>query len=179
LNHKWGTGTTAGGLAVILVLIGALGIAGDGRLFLMTNATAMSEAPMFKNAEGYSMKQKLMIGFWRCILNVPSFLWKKQIFKAKKKFETELAFMSEEHRLVHHFVVKELTYVSKPLSPNFVANKLRLAVDRVNIILDDLEQHMTFIFRNSLKEVVWAYPVTVEKTPHHLTFHTEEQLYAA
>jgi len=128
---------------------------------------------------GYSMKQKLMIGFWRCMLNVPSFLWKKQIFKAKKKFETELAFMSEEHRLVHHFVVKELPYVSKPLSPDFVANKLGLAIDRVNIILDDLEQHMTFIFRNSLKEVVWAYPVTVEKTPHHLTFDTGEQLYAA
>jgi len=113
------------------------------------------------------------------MVNVPSFLWKKQIFQAKKKFETELAFMSEEHRLVHHFVVKELPYVGKPLPPDFVANKLGLAIDRVNIILDDMEQHMTFIFRNSRKEVVWAYPVTVEITPHHLTFDSGEELYAA
>jgi len=38
---------------------------------------------------------------------------------------------------------------------------------------------MTFLFRNKEGEVVWAYPVTVDKTPHHLTFSTGEQLYAA
>ncbi|OGO41196.1 MAG: hypothetical protein A2Z04_05735 [Chloroflexi bacterium RBG_16_57_9] len=27
--------------------------------------------------------------------------------------------------------------------------------------------------------VVWAYPVTVARTPHHLTFSTGEQVYAA
>jgi len=125
------------------------------------------------------MKNKLMIGFWKCMLNVPSFLWEKQIFKAKKKFKTEFSFMSEEHRLVHHFVVRELPYAGKPLSADFVANKLALAVGRVNAILDDLEKHMTFLFRNGQGDVVWTYPVTVEKTPHHVTFNTGEQLYAA
>jgi hypothetical protein len=125
------------------------------------------------------MKNKLMIGFWRCMLTVPSSLWKKRILQAKKKFETELGFMSAEHRLVHHFVVRQLPYVGKPLAPAFVADKLGLAIDRVNVILDDLEKHMTFLFRNRQGEVVWAYPVTVEATPHHLTFHTGEQLYAA
>jgi hypothetical protein len=125
------------------------------------------------------MKNKLMIGFWRCMLNVPSFLWKKQIFKETKRFQNESSFMTEEHRIVHHFVVRELPYAGKPLLPEFVADKLNLSVDRVKIILNDLEQHMTFLFRNTQGEVVWAYPVTVEKTPHHLTFNTGEQLYAA
>ena len=62
---------------------------------------------------------------------------------------------------------------------NIVANKLNLSISRVKAILDDLEKRMTFLFRNKKGEVVWAYPVTVDQTPHHLTFSTGEQLYAA
>lgn len=125
------------------------------------------------------MKDKLMLGLWRYILKVPPFLWEKQISKAKKKFEAENSFMSEEHSLVHHFVVRELPYAGKPLSPEYIANKLNLSISRVKVIVDDLEKRMTFLFRNKKGEVVWAYPVTVDKTPHHLTFSTGEQLYAA
>ena len=125
------------------------------------------------------MKNKIMIGFWRFLINVSPFLWQKQIFKAKKKFKNQLGFMTEEHKLVHHFVVRELPFAGKPLSPQVVANKLDLPIDRVNTILDDLQKHMTFLFRNSQGAVVWAYPVTVDKTPHHVTFNTGEQLYAA
>ena len=46
-------------------------------------------------------------------------------------------------------------------------------------IFTDLEEHMTFICRNSEGMAVWGYPVTVEKTPHHLTFSTGERIYAA
>ena len=125
------------------------------------------------------MKDKLMLGLWRYMLKVPPFLWEKQIFKAKKKFEAENSFMSEEHRLVHHFVVKELPSLGKPISLEFIANRLNLSISRVKAILDDLEKRMTFLFRNKEGEVVWAYPVTVDKTPHHLTVSTGEQLYAA
>jgi hypothetical protein len=125
------------------------------------------------------MKDKLMLGLWRYMLKVPPFLWEKQMSKAKKKFEAENSHMSEEHSLVHHFVVRELPYAGKPLSPELVANRLNLSISRVKVILDDLEKRMTFLFRNRKGEVVWAYPVTVDKTPHHLTFITGEQLYAA
>jgi hypothetical protein len=125
------------------------------------------------------MKNKIMIGFWRCTIGVPTFLLKRRMRKAQKKFETELSFMTEEHRLVHHFVVRELPYVGKPLSLEFAATRLGLPIERVNAILDDLEKHMTFLFRNNQGEVVWAYPVTVDKTRHHVTFNTGEQLYAA
>jgi len=126
-----------------------------------------------------TVKNKLMIGRWRYMLNIPLFLVKHRVVKAKNRFETECGFMSEEHRLVHHLVVKELPYAGKPLSPEFVAGMSGLGMDRVKVILDDLERHMTFLFRNSQGEVVWAYPVTVEKTPHQVTFSTGEQLYAA
>ena len=60
-----------------------------------------------------------------------------------------------------------------------IADKLNLPVDRVNIILEDLEKHLTFLFRNEQGAVAWAYPVTTDTTPHHVTFSTGEQLHAA
>jgi hypothetical protein len=128
---------------------------------------------------GVKMSKKLKLGFWRYMINVPPFLWEKQISKAKRKFETEYSFLSKEHRSVHHFVVRELPYVGEPLSPELVANKLDIPVDRVRTILGDLEERMIFLFRNNNGDVVWAYPVTVDKTPHHVSFNTGEELYAA
>ena len=125
------------------------------------------------------MKNKLMMGLWRYMLAVPPFLWEKQIAKGKKKYADHLAFMSADHRIVHHFAVRELPIAGKPLSPEFISNALNITVRRAIAILDDLESHMAFIFRNAQGEIEWAYPVTVEKTPHHVTFHTGEQLYAA
>jgi hypothetical protein len=125
------------------------------------------------------MSNKLMSGFWRYMLMVPPFLWEKQIAKARRKIRAELGFMSAEHRLVHHSVVRELPRAGKPLSPELVADRVDLPLDRVVSILDDLENHMTFLFRNGEGAVIWAYPVTVEATPHEVTFSTGEQLYAA
>lgn len=125
------------------------------------------------------MKNKLMIGVWSHMLSVPPFLWEKQVEKQRKKIGDELDFMSPDHRRVHHCAVRELPRVGKPMPPDFIAGELDLPPDRVKGILDDLEKHMTFLFRNPEGEVTWAYPVTVDQTPHHLTFSTGEQLYAA
>ena len=125
------------------------------------------------------MKNRLMSGIWRYMLSVPPFLWEKQVEKSRKKIEAALDFMSPDHRKAHHFVVGELPRVGKPMSPDFIASEMGLPPDRVKTILDDLEKHMTFLFRNEEGAVVWAYPITVDKTPHHLTFSTGEQLYAA
>ena len=125
------------------------------------------------------MENKLMGGFWRYMLSLPPFLWERKIYGGGKKKRDELAFMTEEHRLVHHCVVRELPKIGEPVSAEFVAGKLAIPRDRVESIFDDLEKHMTFICRNSEGMAVWAYPVTVEKTPHHLTFSTGEQIYAA
>jgi hypothetical protein len=124
------------------------------------------------------MKNRLMFGFWRCIISIPPFLWEKQLSKAKKQFKNELAIMSTEHRAVHHFVVKELPTLNKPMSPEFVSQQLNMSQQKVKLILNDLHTLM-ILYKNSKDEIVWAYPVTVDKTPHHVTFSTGEQLYAA
>jgi len=120
-----------------------------------------------------------MLGLWRYVINIPPFLWQKQIAKGKKRSEKVFGSLSDEHRMIHHFVVRELPYIGKPLSPESIANRLELSADRVKDALDHLEKRMTFLYRNKNGEVVWAYPVTVDKTPHRITFSTGEQLYAA
>jgi hypothetical protein len=127
------------------------------------------------------MKDRIMLGLWKYMLSVPPFLMdmKKQLARGKMRYEAAMGFMTRDHRRVHHFAVRELPHAGEPLSPEFIAGKLDLPRDRVVSVLNDLEKHMTFLFRNRQGEVTWAYPVTVDKTPHHLTFSSGEQVYAA
>jgi len=60
-----------------------------------------------------------------------------------------------------------------------VARELDIPLERFRELLQELEEHLTFLVKNSQGEVVWAYPVTVEKTPHAITFGSGEQLYTA
>jgi len=125
------------------------------------------------------MKNKLLIGLLKDMIELPPSLWEEQVSDRLAKFEIEHKFMTEEHRLVHHFVVKELPKVGKPLPPEFITDRIGLSFDRVTSVLEELEKNMTFLVRNSKGEVIWAFPVTVDNTPHHVTFNTGEKLYAA
>ena len=125
------------------------------------------------------MRKNMMLGLWRYMINVPPFLWEKQIFKMKGKLDKVYGSLSGEHHTVHHSVVRELANEGEPLSPEWVADRMDIPADRVRNILNDLEKGMTFLFRNNKGEVVWAYPGTVERTPHHVSFNTGQELYAA
>lgn len=125
------------------------------------------------------MGNRLMAGVWRYVLGVPPFLWEKQIAGAVQKVKHSTGFMSAEHRLVHHYVVRELPRYGKPMPPDLVARELGLGLERVVEILEDLERHLTFVYRDTAGRVIWAYPVTVAETPHSITFQSGERLYAA
>ncbi len=125
------------------------------------------------------MRNKLMSGIWRYIIGVPPFLWEKQIEKAAGKAKIATEFMTPEHRLVHHFVVREMPRLGGPIPLQVIAKELALTSERVLEILQELGKRLTFLVMNTNTEVIWAYPVTVEKTPHSITFNTGEQLYAA
>lgn len=125
------------------------------------------------------MSNKLMSGLWRFMLTIPPSLWEKQIAKTRKRIGSELGFMSHDHRLVHHYAVRELPRVGEPMAPEAIAEGLGMPLSRVKEILAELENHMTFLVTNDDGAVIWAYPVTVEKTPHRVTFDTGERLYAA
>ena len=125
------------------------------------------------------MANQLLSGFWRLMLSVPPFLWEAQIDKARRKILAGMGFMSPAHRSIHHFAVRELPRCGRPLPPDVIAAGVNLPEDTVRRLLDDLEARMTFLFRSPAGEVTWAYPVTVESTPHALAFSTGEQLHAA
>ena len=125
------------------------------------------------------MTSKLWTGVGRYMLPVPSFLWHRQVRGRSQHIRARLAFMSEEHHLVREFAVRELPRTGEPMPAEFIAAELNLPPERVGGILDDLEKHMTFVCRNDEGAVEWAYPATVSKTPHEVTFSTGERLYSA
>jgi len=125
------------------------------------------------------MTNKLLMGFWRTMVGVPPVLWEKQIERMRHKVKKSTRFMSPEHRLVHHYVVRELPRVGEPIPVERVAQGVALGVEQTIEILKELEERLTFLYRNEQGQVLWAYPVTVEKTPHRITFGSGERLYAA
>jgi len=126
------------------------------------------------------MNKSLLVGLWKYLLPVPRILWQGQVAQSTRQAsEHGLDFMSEDHHRVRDFVVVELPRTARPLSASLIAERLSLPVDKVMGILDDLEKHMTFLYRNPQGEVTWAYPVTVDHTPHRVTFGSGEQIYAA
>jgi hypothetical protein len=56
---------------------------------------------------------------------------------------------------------------------------LNIRLEQVNLILAELQEKLFFLVRNEQGAVVWAYPVTVETTPHKLSFASGERLYGA
>ena len=125
------------------------------------------------------MANNLMMGFWRFLIPIPPSLWTKQIAKAERKFQDRLSFLTEDHRAVHHTVVRELPRYGAPMPPEVIADKSGIPLDRVTALMDELERNMAFLVRNDEGAVIWAYPVTVEPTPHRITFSSGEKLYAA
>ena len=124
------------------------------------------------------MDKNLLFGIWRYLLPVPPAIWRRQV-DGPQEIGPDLAFMTADHHRVRDFVVLELPSAGKALSPQVIALKLELPLEQVQTILDELERHKTFLFRNPQGEVAWAYPVTVDVTPHHITFSSGEQVYAA
>ncbi len=125
------------------------------------------------------MADNLLMGLGKHMLPIPRLIWQNQVSQNAQHSTAALSFMSEDHHRVRNFVVLEIPRSGKPLPPTFIAEKLNLPLAQVNALLDDLEKHMTFLFRNEQGEVVWAYPVTVARTPHCVTLDTGEQVYAA
>jgi hypothetical protein len=125
------------------------------------------------------MTNSLLFGVGRFMIPLPRLIWQRHITKSGQGARAGLAFMTADHHRVRDFVVLELPRLGKPLSPKLITESLALPKEQVKLILDELEQHLTFLFRNSQGEIEWAYPVTIGRTPHRVTFSTGEQVNAA
>jgi hypothetical protein len=126
------------------------------------------------------MKDWVLLGFWKAMVGVPPGLWRNEIVKnAARTRERVTRLVGDDHRRVQHYCVRELSQIGRPLRPEDIAAALDLPLHRVHSLLDDLEAGMTFLYRNPSGAVHWAYPVTVDETPHRVTFSTGEQIHAA
>lgn len=122
---------------------------------------------------------RLLLGLWRFLIRVPQPIWQSEVARNSRQARTRLAFMTGDHHRIRDFVVQELPRLGEPIAPQQIASSLDLPLEHVQRILDELEKGMTFLFRNEAGAVTWAYPVTVDQTPHRVTFSTGEQVNAA
>jgi hypothetical protein len=125
------------------------------------------------------MSDRVLLGVGRRMIPIPRIVWQGLILKVNaRKMGARIGFMSADHHRVRDFVVTELRRQAAPLPLWLIAEKLGLPADRVAVILDELEKHLTFLVRNAAGAVTWAFPVTVDETPHRARFTTGEELYS-
>ncbi len=125
------------------------------------------------------MRKTVLTGHGGEIVETPRAVWEKDLGQAPEKCEARLAFMSDEHHRVRYYAVEELARRGEPLAPSRIAEELDLPPDRTAAILEELEKNLFFLVRNDDGDVSWAFPVTVEPTPHRLVFSTGERLFGA
>src|SRR3989304_1097967 len=125
------------------------------------------------------MTENILMGRGRDITLLPRVEWEQRLAEVPSNQAARLRFMSTEHHQVRYFVVQELPRFGVPIPPDVIAHTIQLPLARVCAILEELEQNLFFLVRNSHGAVSWAFPVTVDPTPHRLTFSTGEHVFAA
>ncbi|MBI4518069.1 MAG: hypothetical protein HY699_19875 [Deltaproteobacteria bacterium] len=124
------------------------------------------------------MTDRLLVGLGRFMIPVPGMIWHRLVAANARKTRAGLGFMAADHHRVRDYVVTELPRAGAPLPPEAIATALDLPLARVRSVLDELEKRLTFLFRNQHGAVTWAYPVTVDETPHRARFNNGEQAYS-
>ena len=125
------------------------------------------------------MEEKILLGRSQQILEIPQATWKEHLTQIPQHSQNRLSFMTDAHHRIRYFVVKELADKQKPIEPESISKALNMSLAQVTDILEELEQKLFFLVRDERGTVVWAYPVTVETTPHRLNFSSGERLYGA
>ena len=125
------------------------------------------------------IKGSVRLGIGNTTLPVPAFLVNRDVGAGISRAKKTVGQFSAEKRAVHHFVVRELPKRGTALSLESIATGLDLPMDTVRRLVDELEQAKTFLFRRHSDRIDWAYPVTVDDTPHKVTFSTGERINAA
>ena len=125
------------------------------------------------------MDDKILLGQGQKIIEFPQATWKSHLAQIPQHSQSRLSFMTDAHHQIRYFVVKEMANIQRPIEPEFISEKLNMPIEQVTSILDELESKLFFLARNEQGAVAWAYPMTVETTPHKLSFASGERLYGA
>ncbi len=125
------------------------------------------------------MDDVVLLGRGSRLVPIPRRQWEQELAAAPAHAEQRLRFMTLAHHRVRYYAVEQLARTGAPLTPETIAAALDLSLGSVEGIVAELEQELFFLVRDDAGNVTWAFPVTVEKTPHRLRFSSGEQLYAA
>lgn len=125
------------------------------------------------------MKETILIGRGQQFVELPRKMWEGHLEQAPGIMRNRLDFMTEAHHQVRYYVVREMPRFGRAIRPEQIAADLKLPLPQVVSLLDDLEKNLLFLYRDDQGAVDWAYPVTIEKTPHTITFSSGERLHGA
>ena len=125
------------------------------------------------------MRDALRLRLGRHFLPLPAALWRRLTHRLARRIRTADRLLTDNHRAVQHFAVREIPRSGEPLTPEEIAAGTAIPTQEVVEILHHLERKRRFLWRDPQGRVTWAYPMTTEATPHHLTFSTGERLDAA
>lgn len=125
------------------------------------------------------MNESVLLGKGKEIVAIPQSAWEGHLDQAPEHSRQRLAFMSEAHHQIRYFVVRELPRYGKPIPPGYLSQELEIPLEQVLAILDELEKNLVFLVRDDGGDVAWAFPVTVDDTPHEISFSTGERLNGA
>ena len=125
------------------------------------------------------LKHKLYMGFRGFMMRIPPLLSEKAARKSEKGARANAACLSNEARKVHHFIVKKMAIVKAPITAELIAGELGLPKDKVDRIINKLENLKTFIYRSDGKGTNWAYPLSLENTGFRIAASSGERFFAA
>ena len=80
---------------------------------------------------------------------------------------------------VRRLAVRHLPASGSPLTAQAIAEHGGFTTPEVATALEELHRKLGFLAINQEGAVTWAYPVTADGSPHHLTFETGERMTAA
>ena len=106
--------------------------------------------------------------------------WKDAVVTSTAHMPGRLAFMTPAHHRIRNFAVRELPRNGgRPLAIADIATATSIPEAATRAIIAELERHLFFVVRAGEDHVSWAYPVTVDETPHWVTLGTGESIFGA
>lgn len=123
--------------------------------------------------------RKMYMGIDKFMIPIPLAISNSGLKKGVSGAESKAQLLTEEERRIHHFVVRKMASVEKPIRAELVADEIGLPVSEVENAIDKLESLKTFLYRSDGRAIDWAYPLSLEETGHRMTVDTGEQFNAA
>ena len=105
-----------------------------------------------------NLNSRILIGRGKQMHAIPATTWHKHLDAARSHAPGQLSFMTDGHHRVRNFVVEELPRnAGKPLRAEDISQRLDLPLDRVVVLLAELQQKLFFLVLNDAGAVSWAF----------------------